>query len=165
MSKPPAAVAVTSNAFWRLLPAGMRRRWWMFRPFDWLARHFPVFKARRGLLAVRMDGIGDMVLFRASLEHYAEAFGVAKSEITVLGCESWQSIADKVFAGYRVVSINEHAYARRPLYRFRVNLMVRRMAPKITAVDAYFRRALMADSLARVAGAPRTVVSLPYTKL
>ena len=40
--------------------------------------------------------------------------------------------------------------------------MVHHLTPTITVCDAYFRRALMADSLAWVAGAPRTVVSLPY---
>mgnify|MGYP002629374720 CR=1 FL=1 len=150
------------SAFWRLLPVGMRRRWWLFRLFDLLARSWPAFRPRRGLLVIRMDGIGDMVLFRASLDHYAEVFGVAAKDITVLGCESWSSIAEQLFAGYRVITINEHAYAKRPWYRFKVNLMVRRIGAAITVSDAYFRRALMADSLAWVANAPRTVVSLPY---
>ncbi len=151
-----------TTAFWRMLPVGMRRRWWLFRLFDLAARRWPAFRPRRGLLVIRMDGIGDMVLFRASLDHYAEAFGVAPDDITVLGCDSWSSIATELFAGYRVVTINEHAYARRLWYRFKINLMVRRIGAAITVSDAYFRRALMADSLAWVANAPRTVVSLPY---
>lgn len=139
----------------------MRRRWWLFRPFDLLARLWPT-GPKRGLLVVRMDGIGDMVLFRSALDKYAEAFGVAPGDITVLGCRSWESIAADTFAGYRVVAIDEHAYARRPLYRLKVNLMVRRLGPAITVCDSYFRRALMADSLVWVSGAGRKVVSLPY---
>ena len=151
-----------TSAFWRALPAGMRRRWWMFRPLDLIARHWPVFKRRRGVLVVRMDGIGDMVLFRTALDHYAEAFGVGKSDITVLGCASWGGIAAEVFAGYRVEIIDEHAYARQPLYRFRVSLWVRRLAPAVAVCDSYLRRALMADSLVWMSAAPRQVVSLPY---
>ena len=151
-----------ANAFWRALPAGMRRRWWMFRPLDLIARHWPVLRKRRGVLVVRMDGIGDMVLFRRALDHYAEAFGVDKSEITVLGCESWGTLKDQVFQGYRVHAIDEHAFARRPLYRFKVSLWVRNLAPAVVVCDSYMRRALMADSLAWVASAPRTVTSLPY---
>ncbi|MBT3658207.1 MAG: glycosyltransferase family 9 protein [Rhodospirillaceae bacterium] len=161
MSAEAQSVQFKSSPFWRLMPAGMRKRWWLFRPFDWIARHWPTGN-RGGLLVIRMDGIGDMVLFRNSLDHYAAAFGVAKSDITVLGCESWGPVADQVFAGYRVVTINEHKYARRAFYRFGVNLRIRRMAPAVTVSDAYFRRALMADSLAWVAAAPRTVVSVPY---
>ena len=151
-----------TSAFWRALPSGMRRRWWLFRPFDLIARHWPVFRRRRGVLVVRMDGIGDMVLFRAALDHYPEIFGVDKADITVLGCASWGSIADTVFAGFRVRVIDEHAFARNPLYRFRVSLWVRGLAPAVAVCDSYLRRALMSDSLVWVSGAPDTVVSLPY---
>jgi ADP-heptose:LPS heptosyltransferase len=140
----------------------MRRRWWMFRPLDLVVRHWPVWRRRRGLLVVRMDGIGDMVLFRRALDHYAAAFGVAQDEVTVLGCLSWAAIAPEVFAGYRVHAIDEHAFARRPFYRFRVGLWVRWLAPAVTVCDSYFRRAMMADSLVWMSGAPRQVVSLPY---
>ncbi|MFQ5763594.1 MAG: hypothetical protein ACE5GT_01585, partial [Rhodospirillales bacterium] len=68
---PPRAVLsrrFRTTAFWRALPSGMRRRWWLFRPFDVIARHWPVLKKPRGVLVVRMDGIGDMVLFRRALD-------------------------------------------------------------------------------------------------
>ena len=164
-SPSPGAGPVTqfkTTAFWRALPSGMRRRWWLFRLFDLIARHWPVFKRRHGILVVRMDGIGDMVLFRRALDHYAGIFGVEKSAITVLGCDSWGSLADVVFEGYRFYAINEHAYARRPFYRFRISLWVRNLAPAVAVCDSYMRRALMADSLIWVSSAPRTIVSLPY---
>jgi len=157
-----ARVKMESNAFWRWFPAGMRRRWWLFRLFDLFCRYFPVLKARQGLAVIRMDGIGDMVLFRQSLDHYPEAFGVDKSEITIVGCDSWKSIADQIFADYQLISINEHAYAKNLLYRLRINLKIRLLAPKTVVSDAFFRRALMADSLVWVTGAPRTSVSYPY---
>jgi len=148
--------------FWRLLPAGMRRRWWMFRLFDLIARHWPVPGARKGLLVVRMDGIGDMVLFRRTLDTYAEVLNIDRGDITVLGCASWAPIADIVFADYRRLMIDEHAFARQPFYRFKVALLIRRLRPAMTLCDSYFRRALMADSLVWIADAPRTIVSLPY---
>ncbi len=148
--------------FWRALPAGMRRRWWLFRLFDLIARHWPVIGRRKGLLVVRMDGIGDMVLFRRALDEYAEVFGVAREDITVLGCKSWESIADIVFEGYRLFIIDEHAFARQPFYRFKISLQVRRLVPTITICDSYFRRAMMADSLVWLAAAPKTIVSLPF---
>lgn len=151
-----------ASAFWRAMPAGMPRRWWLFRPLDLIARHLPALRPRRGLLVVRMDGIGDMVLFRRSLDHYAATFGIGREDITVLGCESWAPLADVALAGYRVVTIDEHAFARRPLYRFRVSLMVRGLAAAVAVCDSYFRRPLMADSLVLASGARRKIVSLPY---
>ena len=151
-----------TSSFWRMFPGGMRRRWWMFRPFDLLARSMPVFKPRRGVLVVRMDGIGDMVLFRTSLEHYAAVFGYDKSEITILGCESWATIAAEVFQGYRIFCINEHNFARWPFYRFWISLKVRALNPAVSVCDSYLRRAMMADSLVWVSGAPKVISSLPF---
>lgn len=162
ISTSSARVTIESNAFWRWFPGGMRRRWWLFRLFDLFCRYLPVLKPPRGLAVIRMDGIGDMVLFRNSLDHYPEAFGVEKSDITIVGCDSWKSIADQVFAGYRLISINEHAYAKNILYRLRINIKLRLLAPKTVVSDAFFRRALMADSLVWVTGAPQTYVSYPY---
>jgi len=83
--RPDARAEFTATRFWRLMLAGMRRWWWLFRVFDILARHWPLARRRRrGVLLVRMDGIGDMVLFRGSLDHYAEALGVGRDDITVL---------------------------------------------------------------------------------
>ena len=35
---PDPRAEFAASRFWRLFPAGMRRRWWLFRPLDWLAR-------------------------------------------------------------------------------------------------------------------------------
>ena len=157
-----SAHAFQASSFWRLMPSGMRRRWWLFRLVDLIARYFPTFKARRGLLVIRMDGIGDMVLFRRALDHYADVFKVQQSDITIVGCESWGPTTDDIFAGYRVLVINEHRYAKRMFYRLGVSLRVRRVGAAVCVNDSYFRRAMMADSLAWVSGAPRTISSLPY---
>ncbi|MBT6095082.1 MAG: glycosyltransferase family 9 protein [Rhodospirillaceae bacterium] len=162
MLEPAEPTKVTAGGFWRLLPAGMRRRWWLFRTTDAMQRSKMLARARKGVLVIRMDGIGDMVLFRNSLDDYAKAFGVPKEQIFIVGCKSWESVADHVFDGYHVMAIDEHKYAKRLLYRIWVNARVRRLNVAVTVCDAYFRRALMADSLARVAGAPKTIMSLPY---
>ena len=148
--------------FWRLLPAGMRRRWWLFRAFDLIARYWPVSGVKKGLLLVRMDGIGDMVLFRQTLDHYSEVFAIPNSEIIVLGCNSWATVAEELFEDYPLVLIDEHAYARQPFYRFKISLMVRRLNVETTVCDSYFRRAMMADSLVWMSAAKKTIVSLPF---
>ena len=148
--------------FWRVLPSGMRRRWWLFRLFDLIARHWPLLGERKGALIVRMDGIGDMVLFRRSLDNYGQVLGLSPSEITILGCKSWGAVAAEIFAGYRLFMIDEHAFARQPFYRFKISLAVRRLAPSVTICDSYLRRAMMADSLVWVASAPTSLVSLPF---
>ena len=112
---PPAKIDSSTSApdnqqfetswFWRLLPAGMRRRWWLFRLFDIIARNWPVFGPPHGTLIIRMDGIGDMVLFRRTLDDYATALGQSVSEITVLGCKSWGPVSAEIFSGYNLTII------------------------------------------------------------
>ncbi|CAA6605181.1 ADP-heptose--LPS heptosyltransferase 2 [Rhodospirillaceae bacterium LM-1] len=148
--------------FDRLMPAGMRRRWWMFRPLDLVVRYWPVFKKPKGLLAVRMDGIGDMVLFRRALDHYAPAFGIDKQDITVLGCASWGGITSEVFKGYKCRIIDEHAFERKPFYRFKEALWVRKQGFAVAVSDIFFRKALTADSLVWFSAAPLKVMSKPY---
>ncbi|MEE2745740.1 MAG: glycosyltransferase family 9 protein [Pseudomonadota bacterium] len=148
--------------FWRLLPAGMRRRWWLFRLFDLISRNWPVFGSQKGLLIVRMDGIGDMVLFRGVLESYLETFSVKREDVIILGCKSWGSIAPQIYHGYRIVIIDEHAFARQPFYRLKISLMVRKLNVKTAVCDSYFRRAMMADSLVLISAAKEIIVSLPF---
>ena len=146
----------------KIWPSGMRRRWWMFRVLDLAVKIWPVFKKPQGLLVVRMDGIGDMVLFRRTLDHYAEVFGVKTQDITVLGCSSWGGIALEFFQDYNLRIIDEHAFERQPFYRFIQALWVRKQAFAIAVSDIFFRKALTADSLVWFADAPRTIVSAPY---
>ncbi|HXE27643.1 MAG TPA: glycosyltransferase family 9 protein [Stellaceae bacterium] len=138
------------------------RRWFLFYPLDLLARFWPVFGKPRGVLVVRIDGIGDMVLFHPAFAHYAQALGVAPSEITILGCQSWAALAPKFFPGIKFHAIDEHAYDRSLLYRFKISLWLRRQNFAIATLDSFMRKPLVADSLIYVSGAPTRIVAKPY---
>jgi ADP-heptose:LPS heptosyltransferase len=143
-------------------PAPLPRRWWLFRPFDLLARLWPVRGPRRGALVVRIDGIGDMVLFHGAFAHYPAALGLAPEDVTLLGCASWASLAPMLFPGCRFRAIDEHRYDKNPFYRFGVSLWVRRQGFAVVSCDIFMRKPLVADSLVYVSGAPRKIVAKPY---
>jgi ADP-heptose:LPS heptosyltransferase len=143
-------------------PGPLPRRWWLFRPFDLLARLWPVWRKRQGVLVVRIDGIGDMVLFRGAFAHYAQVLGVAPGDITLLGCASWASLAPQLFPGCRFHAIDEHRYDKNPFYRLAVSLWVRRQGFAVATCDIFMRKPLVADSLVYVSGAPRKIVAKPY---
>lgn len=145
----------------RWFPRGMRRRWWLFRPFDLLAALVPS-RRRGGLLIVRMDGIGDMVLFRPFLDLYVRHAGFAPEEVTILGCKSWGALAETVFAGIRVVAIDEKRFEKSLFYRVRVAVGLRRTGYDTVLCSNHFRKSMMHDSLVLACGARRTVVSNPY---
>lgn len=143
----------------------MNNRWWQFRPIDIICALFRSRKPKKGLVVVRMDGLGDMVLFRQILDYYPEAFGVDKQDITVLGCNSWKSLADTIFAGFRVVTINEHAYERQFFYRLKISLWLARQNFKIAACDIFFRKTMTCDSLLYYSYAERVAVCEPYPSI
>ena len=146
----------------RLFPSGMRRRWWMFRPIDALVALCPAPKVKRGVLVVRMDGIGDMVMHRAALDHLADALDVTQDGITVLGCHSWKGLVGRIFGGYRVVTIDEHAFEKKWFYRLRIALWVRRQGFKIAVCDMFMRKVLTADSLMWMSRAEQRIVCQPF---
>jgi len=143
-------------------PEPLPKRWWLFRPFDLIARHWPVLRPPRGALIVRIDGIGDMVLFHGAFAHYADALGVPPADVTLLGCKSWASLAPQLFPGCRFRAIDEHRYDKNPFYRFGVSLWVRRQGFAIATCDIFMRKPLVADSLVYASGAPRKIVAKPY---
>lgn len=143
-------------------PAPGKTRWWIFRLVEALACLGSRAGEPRGLVAIRMDGIGDMVLFRRSLDQYVAAFGVDKADITVLGCHAWGQLADEVFKDYRVVSIHEHRFHTKIFYRFKIARWVYRQNFEVAVLDSFFRKPLMADSLMMASRASRTVACVPH---
>ena len=141
----------------------MRRRWYLFKPFDLIARLWPVWTPRRGLLIVHPNGLGDMILLSPFIERYARVFGLERSEITLLGCSKWQPLAARIFAGCRVIGIDKLAYTRNVGYRFKTNVMVRRLAPASAVCAIFMRRNLEADSLVWITGAPDRILTRPHT--
>jgi ADP-heptose:LPS heptosyltransferase len=143
-------------------PAPRKVRWWIFRLIEALACLGSRAGETRGLVAIRMDGIGDMVLFRRSLDRYAAAFGVDKADIIVLGCHTWGQLADEVFKDYRVVSIHEHRFHKKIFYRFKISRWIYQQNFKVAVLDSFFRKPLMADSLLMASRAEKTVACVPH---
>ena len=142
-------------------PVKMRRRWWLFRICDLILSVVPKRRGG-GMLVVRMDGIGDMVLFRPFLHYYSRAFNVPQEQITLLGCTSWGDLVDRFFAGYRVIKIDEKRFEKKLFYRLKVSFMLRRQGYDTVVCDSYFRKTLMHDSLVLACQAERRVVAQPY---
>ncbi|MBT3765939.1 MAG: glycosyltransferase family 9 protein [Rhodospirillales bacterium] len=143
-------------------PAPSKVRWWIFRLIEALACLGSRVGEPHGLVAIRMDGIGDMVLFCRSLDRYAAAFEVEKSDITVLGCHAWGQLAEDVFKDYRVVSIHEHRFHKKIFYRFKIARWMYKQNFKVAVLDSFFRKPLMADSLMMAARAPKTIACVPH---
>jgi ADP-heptose:LPS heptosyltransferase len=144
------------------LPKGMNNRWWQFRIIDLITSIKRSRKSKKGLVVIRMDGLGDMILFRQSLDYYCEAFSLTPEDITILGCNSWRTLSDTIFKEYNVVTINEHAYERKFSYRLKISLWLAKQAFQTAVCDIYFRKTMTCDSLLYYSYADRIAVCEPY---
>lgn len=145
-----------------LFPKGMNKRWWLFRPIDLLVFLLKPRRSKRGLLVVRMDGLGDMILFRRALDYYPQAFNIAKSDITILGCNSWRTLAPYIFEGFNIATIDEHAFEKKFTYRFKTALWLAKQNFHTAVCDMFMRKTMMADSLLYYSNASQIIVSTAY---
>lgn len=146
-----------------LFPKGMGGRWWLFRCIDCIVFLLRRRKPRQGLLILKIDAIGDLILFLPVLNDYLEAFKVDKSRVTIVGHDSWQSLAKTLLQGYRVVTLSPRAYERQFWYRLKWSLWLANQNVEVATCDIYFRKPLIADSMLYYTGASRIVVCKPYS--
>ena len=150
---------MTKRLLW--FPKGMGARWWLFRPIDFIVFLLRRRKVKQGLLILKIDAIGDLILFHSVLDYYLQAFAVDKSQVTIVGHDSWRSLADTLLAGYRVVTLNPRAYERQFWYRLKWSLWLAKQNFKTATCDIYFRKPLIADSMLYYTGASRIAVCKP----
>jgi len=138
------------------------RRWAMFRLTDALAARMPAPRQKKGVLILRMFGIGDALLFRAVLEKYAEALNVPLSDITILGATGWQAVADLFFRDVKTILIDERRFGRNFAYRLRVMLDLRRRGFKTAVCSMRLRYPYVTESLMLAGGAEEMIVAQPH---
>ncbi len=155
-----------SKIFQVVFPTGMRKRWWLFRPIGWLTAAStilgPLWTKKKGTLIVRIDGLGDMAIFRPFLDFYPDALQTTPQNITILGCHSWKTLAPHLFKEYKVVTLDEHKFEKRFFYRLKWALWLRWQNFETALTDIYFRKTLTAESMIHYTGAKVRIVSRPH---
>lgn len=139
----------------------MPRRWWLFRLFDAFVEWAPGPAERKGVLIVRIDGIGDMVMFQAAWRATLRLWQ-GQGPVTLLGCRSWAPLAAQLFPGADFIAIDEHRFDRDPFYRYRVSRDLKRRGFAVAVCDSYLRKPLVADSLIHATEAPLRIVARPH---
>ncbi|HUC62831.1 MAG TPA: glycosyltransferase family 9 protein [Alphaproteobacteria bacterium] len=131
------------------------------RLVDALAAAIPAPAAKRGVLVLRLFGIGDALLFRAAVERYAEAIGVPLDELAILGSTAWAPVAPLFYRGLRVELIDERRMARDPLYRLATLVRIRRRGYRIALCGMRYRQPHVVDSLMVASGAVERIAIEP----
>lgn len=126
---------------------------------------------KKKLLIVRVDAIGDFILWLDSAKEYRRLFPVNEYEVILLGNTTWISLAKALPYFDRVISLNRASFVGNPIYRIRLLLAIRRESFDVVVSPAYSREFLYGDSLVRITGAVRRIGSVgdlsnihPWTK-
>lgn len=116
---------------------------------------------KRTLLVIKVDAIGDYVLFRNFLELIKTCDVFKDYELTLLGNEIWRPLAE-TFDGKSVnnfIWINEQRFQREFLYRIKKMLEISELGYETVLQPTYSRFFLREDSIVRFISAQEKIGS------
>ena len=117
-------------------------------------RRSPLQDNRKRLLIVRLDVIGDFIVFLDSFKEYRKLFPPDQWEITLLGNKVWSGVAEQLPYADRYVFMETRKFVMNPGYRFRILKDIRNYCFDHVIEPTYSRSALSGDSVVRASGAP-----------
>jgi len=127
--------------------------------FSWVLKFFAKFRQpRRRILIIKLDAIGDYILFRNYLQFLHESHRFQDYEIELLGNQIWKDIAlkyDNQFVS-KFHFINEKPLYQKPLDVLRIGWMLFKRNYEVVLQSTY-SRTLVGNGLAGLAAAKETI--------
>jgi hypothetical protein len=124
-----------------------------------LAIRSPRQQNPEGVLLVRLDGLGDFVLWLSAAEAIIEFYRSQNRHITLLANSAWAEWAGELGLFHEVLALDKQKYGRNPRYRYQINAAVRRRGFSIAVQPTYSREWNNGDALVRVSGAQERIGS------
>lgn len=115
----------------------------------------PPTPPRRKLLLIRLDDIGDYLLFRNQLAMYKQSQRWAEFDVTLLGNSTWRPIFEALDGGTvdDTLWVDKARYLSNAAYRMRIWAQLRQGGFEIVIAPSR-TRPLLLDDLCRLAAAP-----------
>ncbi len=117
-------------------------------------------KKHKTILLIRLDAIGDYVLFRNYIEILKNEYKDYK--ITLVGNIAWKSLAEVFEKDYidKFIWINRKHFERNPIYRFKKLKEITNQGYEIIINPTYSRTFFVDDSIVKVANAKEKIGSI-----
>lgn len=109
--------------------------------------------AKKKILVVKLDAIGDFIIWLDFARGLRELYPAATHEITLLGNRAWSALAETLPYFDRVVPVDRMRCILNPLYRLRLMLKVRRAGFEVAVDPTFSREFPLGPSFVRVCGA------------
>jgi ADP-heptose:LPS heptosyltransferase len=109
--------------------------------------------SKKRVLIVKLDAIGDFILWLDAARGFRELFPKDRYEITLLGNSSWTALAAEIEYLDAVWPIERRLFFKKPLYRLRMLQKIRQTGFDVFVNPSFSREFLFGDAVARVCGA------------
>jgi ADP-heptose:LPS heptosyltransferase len=139
----------------------LRLGWWiaLLSPVDVLVGLTACRPDPKKVLIVRLDGIGDFVLWLDAAKALRTLFPEGEYHLTLLGNDAWTPLAQDLGWFDDVLSLNLRRFVLSPTYRFRLMASIRRAGFGTVIHPTYSRELLCGDAVVRMSGAPKRIGS------
>ncbi|MEO6655990.1 MAG: glycosyltransferase family 9 protein [Pyrinomonadaceae bacterium] len=114
----------------------------------------PLQKGKKRVVFVKVDGIGDYVIWTASFDTLKRMYPETEYERILVGSDKWQGLAASENAFHRQFFVDTDRLISKPFYRFSKMRLIRNLNADIVINARLTRDFLWGDSLVRCCGAP-----------
>lgn len=130
-------------------------RFIMFGFIDLLILRKPINSIDRTILVVRLDGVGDFILFRNFIETLKESGQYKDYRLTLCGNITWKDLAERLDEKFidNFIWIDRKRFIRNIFYRFSMLRKVNRYGFEIAIQPTFSREFFYGDAIIKISGA------------
>jgi len=136
-----------------------RLGWWLvfLSPFDLAALTFRRKPVVDRILVVRLDAIGDFVLWLDAARALRKLYPPGSYHLTLLGNRAWTPLAREIGCFDEVWQLDRRRFVLNPFYRFQILRRVGAGGFSVTIHPTFGRDFLWGDAVVRASGAPERI--------
>lgn len=112
---------------------------------------------RQRVLIIRLDNIGDFILWLDSFRAYDQIFPSEEYDVTVLGNSVWEGLARENLSVKEFLFINPNRFCSNLAYRWMLIKQIRSKAFDIVVQTRFSRRYALEDAIIRLCGAHQRI--------
>lgn len=109
-------------------------------------------RAGRDVLVVRLDAIGDFLLWSDAAGRLADHYRAGGRRVFLLGNALWAGLAETMGVFDGVIHLDRRRFLLDPRYRFATQRWIRKAGFAIAIQPTFSRELLMGDAIVRIAG-------------
>lgn len=114
-------------------------------------------KGKKKLLIVRLDAVGDFVLFLDTFKEYKKLYPYSEWEITLLGNDLWQDLAVTLPYADNYLFVNRKSFNRNLIYRYKILRRIRCAGFDTAIQPTYSREYSFGDAIIRASAATERI--------